>query len=75
MTATTHRGACHCGRVTFEVTGDIRGAMECNCSICHRKGALWHAAKEGQVRILSGESDGVHWEESAKALIAQRKKP
>ena len=53
----TYRGSCHCGRVTFEVDGDICGAMECNCSLCRRKGALWHAATADQVRITSGEAD------------------
>ena len=37
-----HKGSCHCGAVQFEVEGDIQGAIMCNCSICHRKGApLW----------------------------------
>lgn len=53
----TYQGSCHCGRVAFEVDGDIRGVVECNCSICRRKGALWHAAKADQVRITAGESD------------------
>lgn len=35
-----YRGGCHCGKVTFEVEGEIKGAMDCNCSICARKGAL-----------------------------------
>ena len=38
----THKGSCHCGAVVFEVEGDIQGVIQCNCSICHRKGApLW----------------------------------
>jgi hypothetical protein len=35
-----YRGSCHCGRVAFEVEGELKGAMECNCSICSRKGWL-----------------------------------
>ncbi|XZG69184.1 GFA family protein [Chitinibacteraceae bacterium HSL-7] len=35
-----YRGSCHCGRVAFEVEGQIEGAVSCNCSICRRKGAL-----------------------------------
>lgn len=53
----TYTGSCHCRRVTFEVTGAIKGAVECNCSICSRIGALWHAAAPDQVRILTGEGD------------------
>ena len=35
-----YKGSCHCGRVSFEVEGEINGALDCNCSICQRKGAL-----------------------------------
>lgn len=42
-----HQGSCHCGRIAFEVEGDIREAMECNCSHCSRKGyLLWFAPRE-----------------------------
>ena len=53
----THKGSCHCGRVTFEVDGDIGTAIECNCSICHMKGAIWHGTDNAHFRILSGEAD------------------
>ena len=53
----THKGSCHCGRVTFEVDGDIGTAIECNCSICHMKGAIWHGTDNARFRILSGEAD------------------
>jgi hypothetical protein len=35
-----HKGSCHCGRIAFEVEGDIAQVMECNCSHCSRKGYL-----------------------------------
>ena len=42
-----HTGSCHCGRIAFEVEGDLTGAMSCNCSICRRKGALmWFVPRE-----------------------------
>ena len=31
-----YRGSCHCGKVAFEVEGEIRGALACNCSICSK---------------------------------------
>jgi hypothetical protein len=38
----SHKGSCHCGQVRYEVEGEIESAMECNCSICSRKGyMLW----------------------------------
>ena len=52
-----HRGSCHCGRVTFEVQAKLEYVVECNCSICRRRGALWHGALESDLRILTGEAD------------------
>jgi hypothetical protein len=53
----THQGSCHCGRVTFEAQADIDHVVDCNCSICRRRGALWHGVPESGLRILSGESE------------------
>ena len=42
-----HTGSCHCGRISFEVEGEIDGALSCNCSICQRKGSLlWFVPRE-----------------------------
>jgi hypothetical protein len=40
---TTHSGSCHCGRIAFDFeSGPITEGMECNCSLCGRKGAIMH---------------------------------
>jgi hypothetical protein len=52
-----YRGSCHCGRVSFEVQAKLDYVVECNCSICRRRGALWHGAAESDLRILTGEAD------------------
>jgi hypothetical protein len=31
--------------------------IDCNCSLCHRRGALWHGASEANLRVLSGEEE------------------
>ena len=50
-----HKGSCHCGKVAFEVTGEIKGAMACNCSICQSKGSLlWFVPRE-QMQLLTPE--------------------
>lgn len=42
----SHKGSCHCGQVKFEVKGEFESAMECNCSICSRKGyLLWFVSR------------------------------
>jgi hypothetical protein len=35
-----YRGQCHCGEVAFEVEGELGEVLDCNCSICRRKGYL-----------------------------------
>jgi hypothetical protein len=52
----TYQGSCHCGRIAFEVDGDLEQAMECNCSHCSRKGyLLWFVPRE-QLRLTTPES-------------------
>lgn len=52
-----HTGSCHCGRIAFEVDGDIGEVMECNCSHCRRKGYLLWFVPETAVRLETPESD------------------
>ena len=53
---TTHKGGCHCGRVTFEVQGsaDIQ-ADECNCSICRMSGYLHMIVSKNDFKLVSGK--------------------
>jgi|SRR5580704_8406453 hypothetical protein len=53
----THTGSCHCGRVRFELQAKLANAMDCNCSLCRRKGALWHGASDTTLRIVAGEQE------------------
>jgi centromere protein V len=50
-------GGCHCGRVRFEVDGSPREIVECNCSICSRKGYLHWIIPRAAFRLVSGEDD------------------
>jgi hypothetical protein len=51
-----HQGTCHCGKVTFEYASAFP-PVECNCSICRRKGAIWQAVDNEHFKILSGLDD------------------
>jgi len=51
----TMSGGCHCGRVRFRVTAELKGVTECNCSICTKKGFLHLIVPPGQFELLSGE--------------------
>ena len=50
------KGSCHCGQIRFEVEGAPKEVMECNCSICSRKGALMWFVPRDQLRLLTPES-------------------
>lgn len=50
-----HKGSCHCGKISFEVEGDIDGALACNCSICSRKGSLLWFVPRDKLRLKSPE--------------------
>lgn len=52
----THQGSCHCGRIAFEVDGDITQVMQCNCSHCSRKGFLLWFAPRAALRLKTAES-------------------
>ena len=49
----SYQGGCHCGRVRFEVTAQIDEAIECNCSICTKKGFLHLLVEPKQFRLLT----------------------
>jgi hypothetical protein len=53
----THKGSCHCSRIAFEVDGDIESVLQCNCSICSRRGyLLWFVPRE-HLRLTTPAGD------------------
>ena len=65
MSATYH-GSCHCGAVRFEVTTDLTQVIECNCSICSKKGALHHRVRPENFKLLAGKDDLVLYQFDTK---------
>lgn len=53
----THRGSCHCGKVSYEVATDLAQVLACNCSICQKRGALWTYVDPEQFKLLSGAEE------------------
>jgi hypothetical protein len=49
-----YRGGCHCGAVVFEVQGELSEVIECNCSICTRKGYLHWIVPPSSFHLLAG---------------------
>ncbi len=56
MTTKTYDGSCHCQAVRFRVTTDLDTAeiLDCNCSICTKKGFLHLILEHEQFELLSG---------------------
>lgn len=52
-----YQGSCHCGRIAFEVEGELKQAMDCNCSICQRMGSLHWFLPRDSLRLLMPEGD------------------
>lgn len=52
-----YQGSCHCGRIAYEVEGDLNQVITCNCSMCQRRGSmLWFVPRE-QLKLLTPEED------------------
>lgn len=53
----TYQGSCHCGRFRFEVVADIDHVRVCDCSICHKRGALNFRVPNEDVRLITPLSE------------------
>ena len=50
-----HRGGCHCGRVSFEVSAPSEVEVsECNCSICSRSAYLHLIVPRSRFSLIRG---------------------
>ncbi|MBE9127384.1 MULTISPECIES: GFA family protein [unclassified Coleofasciculus] len=50
----TYEGGCHCGAVRFRVIVDKHEAVDCNCSMCKKKGFLHLIVSPEQFTLLRG---------------------
>jgi hypothetical protein len=66
-----YKGSCHCGKVAYEVDGELTEAMACNCSMCQRKGALLWFVPRDKMTLLSGADELVTYKFN-KHVIAHR---
>jgi hypothetical protein len=52
----TFEGGCHCGAVRFRVAlEDGQEIVECNCSVCAKKGILHFIVPEERFTVLRGQ--------------------
>jgi len=52
--AVYYEGGCHCGRVRFRVAVRRTEAIECNCSICTKKGIVHLIVPAEDFELLCG---------------------
>ena len=52
-----YRGSCHCGKIAFEVEGEVSQVMDCNCSICSRKGSLLWFVPRDRLHLLTPQEN------------------
>jgi len=52
-----YQGSCHCGKLKFQVRGELKQVLACNCSICSRKGSLLWFVPRSDFKLLTPESD------------------
>jgi hypothetical protein len=51
------RGSCHCGKIAYSLDAEPTEAIECNCSICRRKGSLLAAFAPDQFHLETSRDD------------------
>lgn len=66
-----YKGSCHCGKVAFEVEGELTVAISCNCSICLRRGSLLWAVPHANFRLLT-PAEGIGTYSFNKQVLAHR---
>ena len=64
----TYDGGCHCGKVRYEMTGEVDKVMSCNCSICAKSGSLLTFIPEAQFKLTSGEGDLIDYQFNKHAI-------
>jgi hypothetical protein len=52
-----YTGSCHCGRIRFEVEGEVDSGLACNCSMCSRKGSLLWFVPRDKLRLLTPDEN------------------
>ena len=64
-----YTGACHCGKVRFEVEmDDPKAGITCNCSYCSKKGTVLTFVPAEHLKITQGEDDLTHYHFNKKIV-------
>lgn len=58
-----YEGSCHCGRIAFTLTTEapITEVLDCNCSLCRRRGGLlWFGPRQALVLTTPERDVGLY---------------
>jgi hypothetical protein len=50
-----HTGSCQCGRIRYQVEGEVDSGLACNCSMCSRRGSLLWFVPWDKLKLLTDE--------------------
>ena len=65
----TITGSCHCGKVAFEIEGEIPPTLtRCTCSFCAKRGALYAYYEPAQFRLTTPEADSATYRWNSKMV-------
>ena len=66
---TTHKGACLCGSVRFEVAGDLPPGDACHCTQCRRQsGHYWASTDVPRSALTLEGEDKLTWFQSSERV-------
>lgn len=55
-----YEGSCHCGDIAFTVESEFTEALDCNCSLCLRRGGLLAFVPADNFTLTSDKSLGTY---------------
>ncbi len=65
----TYTGGCHCGKVRYKFEADeITTAIDCNCSLCSKRGWLLAFVPKTSFELLAGENETTLYQFNQKKI-------
>lgn len=63
----TIKGSCHCGKIAFEIDGEIPEKLtSCTCSFCSKRGMLYAYYPPEKLRVTTDSGDAIYRWQSKK---------
>jgi len=62
------KGQCHCGNISLKLNKKVDQVTSCNCSICHRYGAIWAYFQTSEVEINNSQLKAKTYQHGDKYL-------